>query len=92
MSKTLPVKRSKYASSHSMAAKSRWFVGSSSSKTSGSLTSSLASCSRDRWPPLSLSQSVSHTSLGKPTPVKVASSLWCHSYPPPLSKSWRTVS
>ena len=45
---------SRYFSSHSIAARSRWLVGSSSSSRSGSLISSFASASRERCPPESV--------------------------------------
>ena len=60
-------------SNHWMDSMSRWFVGSSSSKTSGRRSSSLASSIRMRHPPLNSAVGRSKSSRANPRPSSVRS-------------------
>ena len=61
----------KKSSSHNEASRSRWLVGSSKSKRSGSVNNSEARATRIRQPPEKLSQGCIWAASSKPRPAKI---------------------
>ena len=81
---TLPLKLSNKSSSHSIASKSKWLVGSSSNNTSGSATSARPSATRLRQPPERVETSASASNFKR---VNTVSTRDCAAQPFCTSKS-----
>ena len=81
---TQPLKLNNNSSSHSMASKSKWLVGSSNSNTSGSATSARPSATRLRHPPDKVDTSASASKFNR---VNTVSTRDCAAQPFCVSKS-----
>ena len=81
---TQPLKLKSNSSSHSIASKSRWLVGSSSNNTSGSATSARPNATRFRHPPDNVDTSASASKFNR---VKTVSTRLCAAQPFCVSKS-----
>ena len=92
-SSTAPGKRASQVSSHSVASRSRWLVGSSSSSRSGAANSAVARATRMRQPPENSSTGRACAASSKPRPARMAAArAGAASAPIARRRSWISAS